>query len=213
MKSRVITILSVLIQCLLWQGLILGQCLILECSSFAQTSSEDKKKAFGSYHESNLDLEVKVSGGSIKIYRVWRGDKKQWSINPQHKSLELSEETQGSAYGHLLAKEIARGPRNLSQQGGLIGFYARSSSSSGGGGGGSASGITANTAIFLGAEPTIRTCTNEGEGASEAVAVNQNGYKWISRIGREWAQYNFEGGLIEFGEGNFRVGSVLRDNA
>lgn len=44
---------------------------------------------FGAYHESTLDLEVKVQGGHIRLYRTWQGSYRTWSLNPQHENLDL----------------------------------------------------------------------------------------------------------------------------
>jgi len=164
------------------------------------------KKQFGFYHELELDMEVKVQSGNIRIYRSWEGDKKQWSINPQQENLDISEETEGEAYGHALAKEISRGPRNFKQQGGS---WINTAVGGGGGGGGGANPSPQVIGKIL--SDQINYCTNEGEKQTESLRVGQDGIKWISGIGRQWAQFGFDGILKSWGLGNYRIGQVVLD--
>ena len=66
--------------------------------------------SFGSYRESHKDLEVKVQGGAIKIWRIWKGDKRAWTINPQHADVVLSGESYSEKYQRTVASQIQRGP-------------------------------------------------------------------------------------------------------
>jgi len=166
-------------------------------------TADPAKKQFGFYHELELDMEVKVQSGNIRIYRSWQGDKKQWSINPQHEPLTLSEETEGEAYGHALAKEISRGPRNFSGGNGL--FLA--SGGGGGEGGGEPSPQVAGMILSNG----ISYCTNAGEQQIERMHISPNGVKYVQGIGRNWAQFGFDGLLSAWGMGNYRIGQTLYD--
>ena len=169
-------------------------------------SEELAKKRFGHYSELNLDMEVKVQSGRIRIYRSWDGDKKSWSINPQQEDLELSEETEGEAYGQALAKEISRGPRKFKNSGTS---WLKAGGGGGGGGGGTAAPSPASIAVILGNQ--IDYCTNEGEKQVEALRVGKDGIKWVTGIGRQWAQFDPEGALQSWGLGNYRIGQMLRD--
>ena len=47
---------------------------------------------FGAYSEKLLDLEVKVEGGTIYLWRTWQGgkaDRNNWQLNRHHKPLQL----------------------------------------------------------------------------------------------------------------------------
>ncbi len=185
---------------------------LLVPSALAQGSGstpEEEAKDFGFYNEFNLDLEVKVQGGFIRIYRSWRGDKKEWTINPQHGELSFSEETDGELYGQLLAKEIGRGPRAFTKISGLTGVWGKATSAS------------AESSAPGGAVPPgvsgilvahgIDYCTNEGEGVTELVSAQPDGYRWVDRIGRKWADFSESGALNAWGKGNYLIGQVVYD--
>lgn len=169
----------------------------------------NRSQKFGTYQDAVVDLEVKVQGGFIAVSRNWRGDHGTWTFNPQREDLEFSTQYQGEIFGHPLPKRILRGPRTMEQVGGQVGFYRRVADTSSGGV--SAVPPTSNTTQFLAQHPEVLRCNSEGETQSEIIVVNANGFKWVERVSRQWAQFDFNGKLLEWGEGAFRIGQVLRD--
>ncbi|MCB0338504.1 MAG: RHS repeat protein, partial [Bdellovibrionales bacterium] len=185
--------------------------LLFAGSAFSQATEPDKKdlpKEFTAYTELNLDMEVKVQSGSIRIWRSWEGDTKSWTIQPQQEPLTLSDDKEGDAYGEALAKEISKGPRKWTQS--SLGLFKRASISSTQSSGSAPSDVPAQIGI-LANKFQLNYCTNEGERAIEMLAASPGGYKWINRIGRQWAQYDFNGLLIEWGMGSYRTAQVLYD--
>ncbi|MCB0339134.1 MAG: hypothetical protein KDD53_06000, partial [Bdellovibrionales bacterium] len=185
--------------------------LLFASEALSQPTEVDKKtlpKEFTAYTELNLDMEVKVQSGSIRIWRSWEGDTKSWTIQPQQEPLSLSEEKEGDAYGEALAKEISRGPRRWSQS--SNGLFKRASISSTQSTGSAPSDVPAQIGI-LANKFQLNYCTNDGERAIEMIAASPGGYKWINRVGRQWAQYDFKGLLSEWGMGSFRTAKVLYD--
>ncbi|MDC0358772.1 hypothetical protein OAO01_08150, partial [Oligoflexia bacterium] len=180
---------------------------LLFVSSFALAAEKDKEqqKQFGSYREVNLDLEVKAQHGSIRIYRIWQGDKQEWKFNPQHDDLYVSEEKSGFRFGRELAKEVRRGPKTMLQSG--VTAYPGTTGTQKPG---TAQKVPASVAGIV-TSFGIKYCANEGDAAAEMVAANKDGYKWVTRIGRKWAQYSATGLLESWGVGNFRIGQVLLD--
>jgi RHS repeat-associated protein len=98
------------------------------------------------------------------------------------------------------------------EQSGQVGFYQRVNFGPGGSSPTPVSNVppTQNTTAFLSQHPSILYCTLEGQSPSEIIAVNPSGYKWVDRVTRDWAQYDFDGQLVEWGKGAFRIGQVLR---
>ena len=172
----------------------------------AEDNKDEKKHAiFGAYQENNLDLEVKVQSGVIRVYRSWDGSRKAWSINPQHDPLQFSDEKVTDEYGNLVAKEISQGLRKFSNQGG--GTYESGASA----GGGSASGGSISPAVadFL-QSVSADYCTVSDTGGPAIVAA-QDGVKWVSGIRREWADFSADGLLQSWGLGNYRIGQAKHD--
>ncbi|MDC0357840.1 RHS domain-containing protein [Oligoflexia bacterium] len=170
------------------------------------------KKQFGSYREETVDMEVKVSGGYIRIYRNWQGDKKKWSINPQHDQIDMTDDPAAglSSYGRLFKEEMSRGLRIMNHLGG--GVYGVASAGSGAGGTNSPSSqaYTPSQGLMIQmGQLGITSCTNSGNKLSEVIIENSAGYKWVSKIGHKWAQYTESGVLGEWGKGERRIGKAL----
>jgi hypothetical protein len=91
---------------------ILLALLTLPRSLHSQEPKPKKQRAYGSYHEQTLDLELKVDGGAIRVWRVWQGEHQRWVINPQHEALEKSEPYYSEQYKTLVYRELLRGAKH-----------------------------------------------------------------------------------------------------
>jgi RHS repeat-associated protein len=170
--------------------------------TIAQGGSKDDPKKFGAHQEIFSVLTVPVQGGDITVSYSWQGDKKRWSVDPHREPLVLSTAKQGSAYGYDLPKEINRGASVFTQA--YAGVWRRNFKQA----------VAVNVpsavaqAVFVN---NFQYCKNDGEEASETIYAAKDGFKWTSGASRNWAQYNPQGVLVAWGQGNFLIAKVLYD--
>jgi RHS repeat-associated protein len=170
----------------------------------AQNSSVSFQDAdqFGTYKESTLDLEVKVQGGSIKVWRDWFGAKGAWKFNSQHENLKLIDRVPSADYGgRLIALSIFRGGRLYRGKHFLTWERKRAPSQD----------PTLSRLIQQSIAGQPITSCRGGVDRREGFVVTQTGYKFITGEQHEWAEYNDDGRLLNFGLGDRRIGQALYD--
>lgn len=195
-----------------WRRLGAVAIALLLCAlpSVAGAQDDEKKlKQFGTYQERTLDLEVKVQNGTVRIWRVWEGDLRRWSINPQHDAIEESDEKETDEYGQLVAKEMRRGLRSFPRVNGGMFRSSRGGGSGSGGGGQSQSASLGSVAAFL-RQVDAQFCTVSDVGG-EQIVINSEGRKWVNVGTRHWAQFSVTGALLSWGIGNDLIGRALYD--
>lgn len=176
------------------------------------SASSSPTRILGSYKEMELDLEVKVQGGEIRVERSWQGDRGSWLINPQHERLKFDELESGRFNGnHELPKIIRRGTMEFKLHSNAdvyqLGTGVGESTAA------NVIGAAPNSLSILISQKSINYCAAEEPADNEYLVVNSAGYKWVIPSIRHWAQYDWNGRLKKYGKGNFVVAKVLYDGS
>ena len=162
-------------------------------------NADDSK--FGAYKEESLDLDVKVSGGTIRVWRNWLGDKNQWKINAQHDAIKLDGSIRSNIVSRAVPTSITRGGRLYVGEN----FYARYHRDA------------VNQDIGLArliqqaiGEKNVQSCNGPYD-RGEGFVVTNGGFKYITGTDHSWTEYNADGKFLQWGVADQRIGIMLYD--